>query len=264
MSEFETIRTERPESREHVARLIIDRPEQLNTITATVLTELPEAITALEEDTGVRAVVLEGAGDRAFSAGANVQAFAESASPLDGRARSRQGQTSFARLEESPLPVVAAIDGYALGGGMELAACADLRVASADTELAQPEVNLGLIPGWGGTQRLARIVGEGRAKEILLTGERYDASTLAEYGFINEVVETNRLTERALELTAQLAGGPPVANESIKRAVVAGRSDPQAGFEVEAQAFGHLFGTDDMREGITAFLNDEEPTFNGR
>ena len=264
MSEFETLRIDRPADREYIARLAIDRPDQLNTITRTVLAELPAALSELEADEAVRAVVLEGAGDRVFSAGADVQAFADSGSHLDGRDRSREGQESFAGLEESPLPIVAAIDGVAVGGGMELAACADLRVASEDAELGQPEVALGLIPGWGGTQRLARIVGEGRAKEIVLTGDRYDAAELAEYGFVNEVVAPEAVTDRALALAERLGRGPPVANESVKRAMLAGRDDIDAGLEVEAQAFGHLLGTEDMQAGIAAFFDDERPEFEGR
>lgn len=264
MPDFETIRIDRPTDTEYVARLVIDRPDQLNTITRTVLAELPSALSVLEGDETVRAVVLEGAGDRVFSAGADVQAFADSGSHLEGRDHSRDGQESFARLEESPLPIVAAIDGVALGGGMELAACADLRIASDDAELGQPEVRLGLIPGWGGTQRLARIVGEGRAKELILTGDRYDAAELAEYGFINEVVALDALDERALALAERLGQGPPIANESVKRAMLAGRDDVAAGFEVEAQAFGHLLGTEDMQEGIAAFFDEETPEFEGR
>jgi Enoyl-CoA hydratase/carnithine racemase len=143
MSEFETLRIDRPAGREYVARLVIDRPDQLNTITRTVLAELPTALSRLEADEAVRAVVLEGAGDRVFSAGADVQAFADSGSHLEGRDRSREGQESFARLEESPLPIVAAIDGVAVGGGMELAACADLRIASEVPNLASQRWNSG-------------------------------------------------------------------------------------------------------------------------
>ncbi len=162
------------------------------------------------------------------------------------------------------MPVVAGIDGYALGGGMELATCADLRVASERSELGQPEHNLGLLPGWGGTQRLARIVGEGRAKEIIFTGDRYDADEMAEYGFINEVVDNDALHEHALELAKDMAAGPPVAQKLTKRAMLAGRDDIDAGLEVESQAFGHLIGTDDVMEGINAFMGDGEPNFEGK
>jgi len=260
---YDTLVVERVEDHEYVGRIVLDRPHQMNTVSTEMLAELETAVAEFEDDDEVRAILLEGAGDRAFCAGADVQSFAGSASHLEGRELSREGQDAFGTLEGTPLPVVAGIDGYALGGGMELAACADLRVATERSELAQPEVNLGIIPGWGGTQRLKHLVGESRAREIILTGERYDAAELAEYGFVNEVVDAGAFEERALELTEQLAGGPPVAYDAIKRAMLAGRDDTDAGLEIEAQAFGHLLGTDDMMEGVSAFFGDEEPDFKG-
>jgi len=261
---YETLRVEVVDDREYVGRIVLDRPHQMNTVSLEMLEELPEAVTHLEDDEDVRAILVEGEGDRAFCAGADVQSFASSASHLEGRDLSRTGQQAFGALEETPLPVVAGIDGYTLGGGMELAACADIRVATARSELGQPEVNLGIIPGWGGTQRLKHHVGESRAREIILTGKRYDAETMADYGFVNEVVDAEEFDERALELTEDLAGGPPVAYDSIKRAMLAGRDDTDAGLEIEAQAFGHLLGTDDMMEGISAFFGDEDPEFEGK
>jgi enoyl-CoA hydratase/3-hydroxyacyl-CoA dehydrogenase len=261
---YETLQVETVEDREDVGRIVLDRPHQMNTVSVAMLEELPEAVAQLEDDEKVRAILLEGAGDRAFCAGADVQSFAGSATHLEGRDLSRTGQQAFGAFEETPLPVVAGIDGYTLGGGMELAACADIRVATARSELGQPEVNLGIIPGWGGTQRLKHHVGESRAREIILTGERYDAETMADYGFVNEVVEAGEFEERVRELTEDLAGGPPVAYDAIKRAMLAGRDDTDAGLEIEAQAFGHLLGTDDMMEGISAFFGDEEPEFEGK
>jgi len=147
---------------------------------------------------------------------------------------------------------------------MELATAADMRIASDRSELGQPEHNLGLLPGWGGTQRLARIVGEGRAKEIIFTAERYDAETLAGYGFVNEVVSGDELDERARELAESLAAGPPIAQKYTKRAMHAGRTDGEAGLEVEAMGFGHVMNTDDLMEGVTAFMGDGEPEFEGK
>ncbi|MFB6233697.1 MAG: 3-hydroxyacyl-CoA dehydrogenase NAD-binding domain-containing protein [Haloarculaceae archaeon] len=261
---YETLQVERVDGRAYVGRIVLDRPHQMNTVSVEMLEELPEAVADLEADEAVRAILLEGAGDRAFCAGADVQSFAGSASHLEGRELSRKGQQAFGALEETPLPVVAGIDGFTLGGGMELAACADIRVATARSELGQPEVNLGIIPGWGGTQRLKHHVGESRAREIILTGERYEAAELADYGFVNEVVDAEEFEERALELAEEIAGGPPVAYDAIKRAMLAGRDDTDAGLEIEAQAFGHLLGTDDMMEGISAFFGDEEPEFEGQ
>ncbi|OYR58169.1 3-hydroxyacyl-CoA dehydrogenase/enoyl-CoA hydratase family protein [Halorubrum halodurans] len=248
-----------------VGRVEIDRPHRMNTISDEVLDELAAAIDRLDADDDVRAILLSGAGDRAFSAGADVQSMAAGgADPIHAVELSRQGQETFGKLEASDKPVVAAIDGYCLGGGMELATAADLRVASERSELGQPELNLGLLPGWGGTQRLARIVGEGRAKEIILTAERYDAETMSDYGFVNEVVENDELDDRARELAEQLAGGPPIAQKYTKRAIHAGRTDADAGLEVESMGFGHVMNTDDLMEGITAFMGDGEPEFEGK
>ncbi|AEN05468.1 3-hydroxyacyl-CoA dehydrogenase., Enoyl-CoA hydratase [halophilic archaeon DL31] len=246
-----------------VGHIELQRPHRMNTISSELLEELGTAIDELEAEDDVRAILLTGEGERAFSAGADVQSMAAGgANPLDAVELSKLGQETFGKLEEADAPVVAGIDGYCLGGGMELATCADMRVAGRSAELGQPEHNLGLLPGWGGTQRLRHIVGEGRAKEIIFTAERYDAERMAEYGFLNEVVEEP--TERAWELARDLAAGPPVAQRFTKRAMLAGRGDTDAGLEVESQAFGHLMNTDDLMEGVTAFMGDEEPEFEGK
>ena len=247
-----------------IGHIEVDRPHRMNTISGELLDELADAIDRLDGDDGVRAILLSGAGDRAFSAGADVQSMAAGgADPITAVELSRHGQQTFGKLEDSDKPVLAAIDGYCLGGGMEFATAADIRIASERSELGQPEHNLGLLPGWGGTQRLARIVGEGRAKEIIFTAERYDAETLAEYGFINEVVSSDEIDERARELAESLAAGPPIAQKYTKRAMHAGRTDGEAGLEVESLGFGHVMNTDDLMEGITAFMGDGEPEFEG-
>ncbi|MFT4923580.1 MAG: enoyl-CoA hydratase/3-hydroxyacyl-CoA dehydrogenase [Haloarculaceae archaeon] len=261
---FETLRVETVEDRDYVGRIVVDRPHQMNTVSLDMLDELPQAVEQLEADDDVRAILIEGAGDRAFCAGADVQSFASSASHLEGRDLSRKGQQAFGALEETPLPVVAGIDGFTLGGGMELATCADIRVATDRSQFGQPEVNLGIIPGWGGTQRLANLIGESRAREIIFTGDRYDAAEMADYGFVSEVVDPEEFEEHVLDLTEEIAQGPPVAYDSLKRAMLAGRDDIDAGLEIEAQAFGHLLGTEDMMEGISAFFGDEEPEFEGK
>jgi len=261
-TDYEVLDVSTPE--EYVAHVRIDRPHRMNTISPDVLEELETAIDDLSEDDGVRAVLLTGAGDRAFSAGADVQSMASNADAQSAIELSREGQRVFGKLQDCPMPVVAGIDGYTLGGGMELATCADLRVATERSEFGQPELNLGLIPGWGGTQRLSEIVGEGRAKEIILTAERYEAAEMADFGFVNEVVDNDALEERALELTADLAQGPPIAQKFAKRAMHKGRDDTGAGLELEAVAFGNLFETDDLMEGVTAFMGDEDPEFEGK
>ena len=262
--EFETLELTVPEGTEGVAHLVLDREARMNTINEALLDDLETAIDALEADESVRALLITGRGDRAFSAGADVTSMASSADPLEARQLSRKGQSVFGKLEAARFPVVAGIDGYALGGGMELAACADLRVASRRSELGQPELNLGLLPGWGGTQRLKHIVGEGRAKEIILTAERYDAETMRDYGFLNEVVGNGELLDRATGLAADLAAGPPIAQEMTKTAMLKGREDTEAGLEVEAGAFGHLLNTEDLMEGVAAFTSDRDPEFEGK
>ncbi|MWV39348.1 3-hydroxyacyl-CoA dehydrogenase/enoyl-CoA hydratase family protein [Natrialba sp. INN-245] len=262
-TDFEAIRIEYPG--EMVAHVVIDRPHRMNTISGELLEELSAAISTLEADDDVRAIAITGAGEKAFSAGADVQSMAGSGTdPIEGQELSRNGQSTFGELEASEMPVVAGIDGYCLGGGMELATCTDLRVASERSEFGQPELDLGLLPGWGGTQRLSRIVGEGRAKEIILTADRYDAETMAQYGFVNEVVDNDELEERTLDLASDLAAGPPIAQKFTKRAMLAGRTDIDAGLEYEASAFGHLLTTDDLMEGVTAFMGDHEPEFEGK
>ncbi len=248
-----------------VGHVELDRPHRMNTISDDLLADLDAAVDALEADDGVRALLLTGAGDRAFSAGADVHSMAAGGGdPLEGTELSRTGQETFGKLEAADMPVLAAIDGYCLGGGMELATCADMRIGSTRSELGQPEHDLGLLPGWGGTQRLKHIVGEGRAKEIIFTAERYDAETMADYGFLNEVHEPDALDERAWELARDLAAGPPVAQRYTKRAMLAGRDDTDAGLAVEAQAFGQLMNTEDLMEGVMAFMGDDDPEFEGK
>ncbi|WP_137289624.1 3-hydroxyacyl-CoA dehydrogenase/enoyl-CoA hydratase family protein [Natronorubrum halophilum] len=260
--EFDAIRVEYPG--DMVGHIVLDRPHRMNTISGELLEELSAAIDLLEDDDEVRSILITGEGEKAFSAGADVQSMAAGgADPIQAQELSRQGQSTFGKLEACDMPVVAGVDGFCLGGGMELATCADLRVASERSEFGQPELNLGLLPGWGGTQRLKHIVGEGRAKEIIFTAERYEADVMESYGFVNELVDNSDLEASALELAADLAGGPPIAQKFTKRAMLAGRDDTEAGLEYEASAFGHLMATDDLMEGITAFMGDGEPNFQG-
>ena len=263
-TEFETLRTERTDG---VARVILDRPDELNTITPTLLAELATAIDTLDADSDVRCLLLSGAGDRAFSAGADLSALAaDGMTATDGVELARTGQQTFGTLEACDTPVVAAIDGFCLGGGMELATAADLRIATAGSTFGQPEHNLGLLPGWGGTQRLPNLIGESRAKEIIFTGDRYSASEMADYGFLARVVDGDdeAFGSAAMELAEGLAAGPPIAQKYTKRAMRAGRDDTDAGLEIEAHAFGQLLDTADFTEGVNAFGNDEEPEFTGR
>ena len=260
--QFDDLRIEFPS--EHVGHIVIDRSHRMNAISPTVLEELPKAVNVLEEK-DVRSIVLSGDGDRAFSAGADIQAMAS----VWGDSRNavklaQKGQTAFGVLQETEIPVIAAIDGYCLGGGMELATAADLRVASDRSTFGQPERDLGLLPGWGGTQRLAKLVGMGRAKEIIFTGEHYEAEKMEAYGFINQVFQASEFEERALDYAKQIASGPPIAIGYAKRAMNLGVTDEAAGLEIEARSFGQLTVTEDLNEGISAFLEDREPEFSGK
>jgi enoyl-CoA hydratase/3-hydroxyacyl-CoA dehydrogenase len=246
----------------NVGRITLDRPSQLNTIDVTMLSDLERAVEDLTGDDAVRAILLSGAG-RAFSAGGALRPFV---AMDDDAAReiSERGQAVFEALATADVPVVAAVDGHCLGGGMELAAAADLRVAAEGATFSQPERDLGLLPGWGGTQRLPRIVGESRAAEIVLTGRRYDAETMAEYGFLSEVVEGDELDGRAEELAGKLAAGPPIAQAGAKRAMRAGRDDFEAGLAAESEAFAEAVDSEDGTNGVRAFLEDESAAFEGR
>ncbi|MFO7834670.1 MAG: 3-hydroxyacyl-CoA dehydrogenase NAD-binding domain-containing protein [Halohasta sp.] len=258
--DFETIRVDR-EGR--IGKIVLDRPDRMNTISAELLEELAAAVEDLDADSEVRCLLLSGAGDRAFSAGADVSGLGEDPDALEAMEFSRTGQQTFGTLEACDTPVVAAVDGYCLGGGMELAACADLRIASERAEFGQPEHTLGLLPGWGGTQRLSHLIGESRAKEIIFTGDRFDAETMVDYGFLTEAVAADELEAAAMDLAEKLAAGPPIAQGFTKRAMLAGRDDIEAGLEIEAQAFGLLATTDDLQEGLRAFSEDDDPAFTG-
>jgi len=259
--EYDTIRVEYP--REEVARIVLDRPQQLNTVTPQVLDEFETAVERAA--TEARAIVVAGEGEQAFSAGADAAGMAGGDFDRhDVVALSERGQEVWGLLEEVGVPTVAEIDGYALGGGMELATCADLRVASERSTFGQPEIDLGIIPGWGGTQRLKHLIGESRARELVLTGDHYDAATMADYGFLNEVVSTEEVTEEALDLAERLAGGPPLAQRYAKQVMLAGRDDTEAGLAAEAQAFGSVVDTEDFLEGISKLQSDEDPEFEGQ
>ncbi|MFW6437118.1 MAG: enoyl-CoA hydratase/isomerase family protein [Halococcoides sp.] len=246
---------------DRVGAITLNRPDRLNALNAGMLDALADAIDRLGADEGVRAITITGAGDRAFCAGADVEGLILDPDAEGARAGARRGQETFDRLETCPTPIIAGIDGVALGGGMELAAAADLRIATSDALFGQPEIDLGVIPCWGGTQRLQRIVGEGRAREIVLTGEQYTAAEMAAMGFLTDVVDD--LDAALAALAERLAAGPPLAQAAAKRAIRAGRDDLQAGLAVEAEAFGRLAASDDARAGVEAFLNDATPSFEG-
>jgi len=246
-----------------VAVVTIDRPEALNALNDEVLAALEEAFFSLGRDPAVRVVILTGAG-KAFVAGADIKAMA-SFSPLEARAFALRGQRVFNLIEEFPHPVIAAVNGYALGGGCELALSCDLRIASTHAKAGQPEVNLGVIPGFGGTQRLSRILGRSSAKHLLFTGESIAAERGLALGLFNEVVAPDNLLPRCHEIAQLIASRGPIAVSYAKAAVNLGIESTLAhGLSHEAELFAQTFATDDQKEGMQAFIEKRPARFQGR
>jgi enoyl-CoA hydratase len=246
-----------------IAVVTVNRPQVLNALGFATLDELRNTVEALGADATVRCVVLTGAGDKSFVAGADINELAVQ-SPAGGRERARAGQRVFETIEHLGKPVIAAINGYALGGGCELAMACTIRIAADTAVLGQPEINLGLIPGYGGTQRLARLIGTGRALELLLTGDRVPAAEAFRLGLVNRVVPAADLMSEARQLAAAIAAKAPLAVRYILEAVNWGVNLPLGDAQsFEAALFGVVAGTDDMREGTRAFLEKRKPAFKG-
>jgi enoyl-CoA hydratase len=245
-----------------VATVVVDRPDAMNALDAATLTELRDRLLELRGDREVRAVVLTGAGERAFVAGADIKAM--SAMDVEqAKAWGELGHNVAQLLETMPKPTIAAINGFALGGGCELALACDLRYASASARLGQPEINLGIIPGWGGTQRLARVCGIGFAKELILTGRVVDADEALARGVVHAVADP--VLDTALDTARTLAAKGPLALQAAKVAVNhALQGDHVANLELEAQRFAALFASEDAKEGLNAFVEKREPKFAGR
>ncbi len=276
MSEFdETVATEDIESEpfqhlslvvddEGIAWLAVDRPKALNALNSEVVDELRDAVVELVTYEDVHAIVITGAGDKAFVAGADISEF-NSLDPMEARELSRNGQDMLATIESSPVPVIAMINGFALGGGLELALACHLRVASDKALLGLPEVSLGLIPGFGGTQRLSRLASPGIAREWVLTGEHVTAAEAYRVGVVNRLASDEELREVTTKLVQTIIKRGPIAVASalevIRRGLEVGQSE---GENLEADAFGLLFATADQKEGAAAFLEKRKPEFQGR
>ena len=246
-----------------VAVLTVNRPKVLNALNTQTLDELRRAILELKHDESVRAVILTGAGEKSFVAGADINELAVQ-SPTGGREHAIRGQHVFDLIEQMGKPVIAAINGYALGGGCELAMACTIRIAADTAKLGQPEINLGIIPGYAGTQRLARIVGKGRALELLLSGDQITAQEAHRLGLVNRVVPAADLMAEARKLAATLASKAPIAVRYILDAVNKGLEMPFAQAQTfEATLFGLVASTEDMREGTAAFLEKRKPAFKG-
>ena len=247
-----------------VAILTVNRPKVLNALNMQTLDELRRAILELKRDDGVRAVVLTGAGEKSFIAGADINELATQ-TPVSGREHAMTGQHILDLIEQMGKPVIAAINGFALGGGCELAMACTIRVAAETAKLGQPEINLGLIPGYAGTQRLTRIIGRGRALELLLSGDQVSAQEAHRLGLVNRVVPAADLMTEAKKLATTLAAKAPIAVRYILESVNKGVDMPFAQAQVfEATLFGLVASTEDMREGTKAFLEKRKAEFKGK
>jgi enoyl-CoA hydratase len=252
------------ERHDGVMVVTINRPKVLNALNAQTLTELGQVLDEVERDDTVRVIVLTGAGDRSFVAGADINELAVQ-SPVGGREHARRGQAIFDRLEHLGKPVIAAVNGFALGGGCELAMACTMRLAADTAKFGQPEINLGLIPGYAGSQRLPRLVGRGRALELLLAGDAISADDAFRIGLVNRVVPAAELMTEARALADKLAAKPAVAARYILEAVSGGLEMSFAdAADYEATLFGLVSTTDDMHEGTRAFLEKRKPKFTGR
>ncbi|HEX3582856.1 MAG TPA: enoyl-CoA hydratase-related protein [Thermoanaerobaculia bacterium] len=257
---MENVRTE---NRDGVLIVTIDRPKVLNALNAQTIEEIGQAFEAARNDDSVRAVIVTGGGEKAFVAGADINELAKM-TPISGKATASKGQAVFFAIERFPKPVIAAINGYALGGGCELALACHIRIASDKAQIGLPEVTLGIIPGYGGTQRLARLVGKGKALEIICTADRVSAADAEKIGLVNKVVPGEQLMSVAEEMARKIASRGPVAVRCAIEAVMSGSEMPfEEGQFLEATLFGLLCATTDMKEGMNAFLEKRAANFTG-
>ncbi len=261
MSDWTYVRVDKEDE---IATVTIDREKKLNALNPDVIGELGEAFETLREDEAVRGIVLTGAGEKAFVAGADIGVLAQM-TPTSGVGVSRQGQEVFRKIERFPKPVVAAVGGYALGGGCELALACHLRVASENAQFGLPEVGLGIIPGYGGTIRLARLVGLGRALELTLTGEMVDAERAESIGLVSRVIPRDGFQEGAVDFARKVTKNAPVALEKALEAIYHSLdSNTVEALNYESSLFGLLASTEDMKEGMGAFQEKRKPSFKGR
>jgi len=246
-----------------VGLLTINRPKSLNALNPATVREIGACVEAVRQDPSIRCLIITGAGDRAFVAGADISAMVAMGA-IEGKAFSAHGLSVMRSLENLPIPVIAAVNGFALGGGTELALACDLIIAADKAKFGQPEINLGIIPGFGGTQRLARRIGLPRARELIYSGDMIDAETAYRCGLANKVVPLADLMTEAKALAQKLATKPPIAIQQAKEAINAGMDmDLENGCRFENEAFALSFATEDKKEGMTAFLEKREAKFRG-
>lgn len=249
------------EQQELIRTITINRPNQLNALNKETIQELNRALQEAEEDSATRVVILTGSGEKAFVAGADIKEFAHFSIAEGGQLAADGQKHLFDRIEQLSKPVIAAVNGFALGGGLELAMAAHIRVASSNARLGLPEVSLGVIPGYGGTQRLAQLVGKGKANEMVFTAGMIKADEALAWGLVNHVVEPEELLTKTREIAEKIVANSGTAIASAIRAINAGFEDGVNGFETEIEEFGKCFGTADFKEGTTAFIEKRKPNF---
>ncbi len=246
---------------ENIFTITINRPEKLNALNKTVIAELGEAIEEVYQNPAIRAAIITGSGNKAFVAGADISGFG-GLSKEQGSRMAKEGLDVFFKIENAPKAIVAAVNGFALGGGCELAMACHFRLCSDTAQFGQPEVNLGLIPGYGGTQRLTELIGKGRALEAMMTGNLINASLALQYGLVNYVARPEDLMEKTRVILKEIIGKAPLAIARCIAAANAARGN-EKGYQLETTLFGECFGTEDMKEGTAAFLEKRKPVFKG-
>ncbi|MEP7280045.1 MAG: enoyl-CoA hydratase-related protein [Bacteroidota bacterium] len=251
------------ETENNICTISINRPDKLNALNKTVIEELGAAIDTLCNDPEIKSIILTGSGPKAFVAGADISEFG-SLNGKEGKALAQKGQDAvFSKIENSPKPFVAAVNGFALGGGCELAMACHFRLCSDQAKFGQPEVNLGLVPGYGGTQRLTQLIGKGKAMELMMTGNMIDANEAKQLGLVNYITTANTLLEKTKEILRLINSKAPIAIKNIIELVNLASRGGADGLQKEINAFGALFNTADAREGVAAFLEKRKANFKG-
>lgn len=249
------------EQKGHVFTITINRPAQLNALNKETISELNQALSNANNDSSVGVIILTGSGEKSFVAGADIKEFADFNIAQGGELAMNGQKILFDFIENMNKPVIAAVNGFALGGGLELAMASHIRIASSNSRMGLPEVSLGVIPGYGGTQRLAQLVGKGKANEMVFTAAMINAEEALKWGLVNHVVEPTELIAKAEEIATKILNNSGTAIASAIRAVNANFNDGVNGYEVEIEEFGKCFGTEDFKEGTTAFLEKRKPNF---
>lgn len=247
----------------NVLTITINRPEKLNALNRDVFTDLDNVINEVERNTAIRSAIITGAGPKAFVAGADIAEFS-GFNKEQAMALAKRGQDIFSRIERCSKPIIAAVNGFALGGGCELSMACHFRIASENAKFGQPEVNLGLIPGYGGTQRLVQLIGKGRAVELLISANMIDANTALQYGLVNYVVKQEELLSKAKAILETINSKAPLAIASCIKAANAVYNETLDGYDLEVKEFGNCFDTEDMKEGTSAFFEKRKAVFKGK